>query len=228
MNATDSSGKSMSDNNLPEYREQFAEVYDRMALACEAWIGECTFGMMYEFLSPGQRLLDLGIGTGLSSVLFARAGVEVHGIDASEAMLEPCRRKGFATQLRVHDLGEPLPYSDGEFDHAVCVGVTHFLEDVDPLLAEVARVLRHGGTFAVTTLCPEDESQRLAVEEVAGYPVLLRGKESIERSLFETGFEVMKTTRCVYYPDPSVRRDIVDRIHVVRKVEGLSKERARP
>jgi ubiquinone/menaquinone biosynthesis C-methylase UbiE len=217
----------MSDKDVLEYSDQFADVYDSMALECEAWAGECCFGMMYEYIGPGQRLLDLGIGTGLSSALFARAGVEVHGIDSSEALLERCRKKGFAKRLRVHDLGQPLPYGDAEFDHAVCVGVTHFLEDVAPLFAEVVRVLRPGGTFALTTVCPEDESQRVTIKEVAGYPIFQRSKECIELSLSEAGFEVLKTTRCVYPPDPSIRTDIVDRIHVARKVDGLCKARGR-
>jgi ubiquinone/menaquinone biosynthesis C-methylase UbiE len=211
----------MSDKDLLEYSDQFAGAYDRMALECEAHNGEYVFGMMYEFISPGQRLLDLGIGTGLSSVLFARAGVEVHGIDASGEMLDQCRRKGFTTALRFRDLGEPLPYRDAEFDHALCVGVTHFLEEVEPLFAEVARVLGPGGVFGLTTVCPDDESQPVTVKEVAGYPIVQRSRESIESSLSKVGFGVMKTSRCVYYPDPSIRTDIVDRIHIVRKLEGV-------
>ena len=214
----------MTDKDVLEYSDQFAGEYDRMALDCEAYIGDCVFGMMYEYVSPGQRLLDLGIGTGMSSVLFSRIGLEVHGLDASEVMLEQCRKKGFARELRVHDLREPLPYGDDEFDHAVLVGVTHFLEDVDPLLSEVARVLRPGGAFAFTTVCPDDESRPVSVKEVAGFPIFLRSQESTERSLSRHGFDVLKTTRLVYFPDPSVRMDVIDRLHVVRRTGDRSEE----
>lgn len=45
-------------------------------------------GMLTEHLKPRQRLLDLGIGTGLSALPFRQAGLEVNGIDGSEEMLK--------------------------------------------------------------------------------------------------------------------------------------------
>lgn len=69
---------------------------------------------------------------------------------------------------------------------------------------------------------------RVTVEEVAGYPIFQRSKECIERALSRAGFEVVKTTRCLYHPDPSARTGIADRIHVVRKVEGLSEAQGKP
>lgn len=50
--------------------------------------------MAYEQIQPGQSILDIGIGTGLRSILFRKAGLTVHGMETSQDMLEACRTKG--------------------------------------------------------------------------------------------------------------------------------------
>jgi ubiquinone/menaquinone biosynthesis C-methylase UbiE len=63
-------------------------VYDQEAEET-GWFGpEILFGLSFKYLQPNQSILDLGIGTGLSSVLFHKAGLEVHGLDNSPEMLE--------------------------------------------------------------------------------------------------------------------------------------------
>jgi len=65
-----------------------ARDYDRKAEQYD-WRGpEVAFGLSYAFVSPGQSLLDIGIGTGLSSILFHKARLGVHGMDLSAEMLE--------------------------------------------------------------------------------------------------------------------------------------------
>jgi SAM-dependent methyltransferase len=103
---------------------------------------DVLFGLCYECIRPGQRLLDAGIGSGLSAQLFAKAGLEVHGMDFSPAMLAACRAKGFAVDLRLHDLQQaPWPYQASGFDHVACCGVLHFIADVETIFGEAARVL---------------------------------------------------------------------------------------
>ena len=47
------------------------EAYDEEAEAT-GWFGpEVAFGLIYKYIQPGQSILDIGIGTGLGSVLFA-------------------------------------------------------------------------------------------------------------------------------------------------------------
>jgi len=124
------------------------EDYDEKAEEY-GWRGpEVAFGLSYAFIEPGERLLDIGIGTGLSSVLFHKAGLHVYGMDLSPEMLEECRKKAFAEELRRHDLTvEPYPYTDGAMDHAICLGVLQFFSDVGCVFRETSRILRDGGTF---------------------------------------------------------------------------------
>ena len=55
--------------------------------AYDCHIADLLFGLCYEFTRPGQRLLDAGIGTGLSARLFPRAGLTIYGMDFSPAIV---------------------------------------------------------------------------------------------------------------------------------------------
>ena len=137
----------MTESNKYEER---AEGYDEEAEAT-GWLGtEVAFGLMYRHIQPGQSILDIGIGTGLGSILFKKAGLRVYGIDRSNDMLNACRKKGIS-ELKKHDLlAPPYPYDSESFDHAVCLGVLHFFADLSPLFGEAARIIRKGGFFAFT------------------------------------------------------------------------------
>ncbi len=68
------------------------------------WHPEALFGLCYEYVQPGNCLLDIGTGTGLAAEPFARAGLQVSGFDNSPEMLAVCRAKGFAVELKQHDI----------------------------------------------------------------------------------------------------------------------------
>ncbi len=86
--------------------------YDLEAEKCCWFAPEVAFGLSYKCIEPGQTLLDIGIGTGLSSDLFRKAGLIIHGMDISEEMLDICRDKGYEN-LQQHDILQ-LPYPYGE------------------------------------------------------------------------------------------------------------------
>jgi ubiquinone/menaquinone biosynthesis C-methylase UbiE len=92
-----------SDNSI-QIHDQTARDYDRLSVEFSYTFADALFGLCFEFLQPGQRLLDIGIGTGLSSIPFHRAGLEVYGVDGSSEMLRICREKHFAVELRQWDL----------------------------------------------------------------------------------------------------------------------------
>ena len=94
----------------------------------------------------GRRILDAGCGSGPLFAALRDRGAIVTGFDASAGMLEQARRRlGDGADLRVADLGHPLPYPDGAFDDVIASLVLHYLEDWGPALAELRRVLKPGG-----------------------------------------------------------------------------------
>lgn len=144
------------------FNAQHAAVYDDKAEDA-GWVDpDIVFGLSFRHVVAGDSILDVGIGTGLSSTLFHKAGLEVHGVDASGDMLEVCRGKSFAVNLQQHDLSEvPYPFADASANHAVCTGVLHIFQDIDPIFSELARIMKRGGifTFAVAHCEGEDARQ---------------------------------------------------------------------
>lgn len=177
--------------------------YDRQARD-NGWHPEALFGLVYEYLQPGDRLLDVGIGTGLSSETFARAGVQVFGLDSDPEMLALCRAKAFVAGLQEHNLLDiPWPYEAQAFDHLLAAGVLHFLADLEPVFREASRVLRPGGTFTFTTkaLPPSldqgaDDEQPLE-ETIQGMTLFLHSGAYLERLMARSGFELLKELRLV-------------------------------
>lgn len=102
-------------------------------------------GRVCEFLSlarPVGRALDVGCGTGLSSVALKQIAARVVGADASSAMLARApREEGIAYVLA---RAEALPFGAGAFDLLTLSQVFHWL-DAARFFAEARRVLRAGG-----------------------------------------------------------------------------------
>ena len=106
-------------------------------------------------VGPGDRVLDVATGTGDLALELARRvapGGEVIASDFSEEMLDRARKKGAGASVPVTfewANAMKLPYADGEFATAtVGFGARNF-SDLDRGLAEMARVVRRGGTVVV-------------------------------------------------------------------------------
>lgn len=95
----------------------------------------------------GGRLLDIGCGTGFIIDLAADLFDDVRGVDLTPAMLARVRPRP-NVQVYMADAAR-LPFEAGSFDVVSAYSFMHHLQDLDPVLAEVHRVLRPGGCFYV-------------------------------------------------------------------------------
>ncbi len=103
----------------------------------------------------GLRVLDAGCGSGPLAEALRDRGADVSGFDLSPAMVDLARaRLGEDTDLRVADLGAPLPYADDAFDLVVASLALHYVEDWASTLGELRRVLRPGGRLTVSIIHP--------------------------------------------------------------------------
>jgi MPBQ/MSBQ methyltransferase len=105
-------------------------------------------------VAPGTRLLDVGCGIGGASRMAAMAGAAVTGIDLTPEYVETARtlsdRVGLGDRTAfVTTAGESMPLADATFDAAVMVHVGMNVPAKTAVFAEVHRVLRPGGRFAV-------------------------------------------------------------------------------
>ena len=101
------------------------------------------------FTSGGQRLLDLGCGTGFYSLIFARAGYEVFGFDIAPNNIAIADRlaEKYGLRGRTHfavSAAETLDYEDEFFDVVTGINILHHV-DIKSAVAECMRVLKPGG-----------------------------------------------------------------------------------
>ena len=148
----------------PSERNRFARVlfadlpsgYDRLAEALSfgqngRWR---RFMVSRVRVLAGARVLDVATGTAAVAVdLARRRGVSVVGLDQSEEMVRTgvrrVRERGLDGSIRfVLGRGERLPFPDDTFDAVTFTYLLRYVDDPAATLAELARVLRPGGTLA--------------------------------------------------------------------------------
>ena len=205
--------------------EGYEVNYDEWMDKIDYRIPEALFGLMYEFIEPGENILDIGTGTGRVAKLFYKAGLQVNGLDKSAKMLEICAEKLEYSSLKQHDLLEvPYPYDTGYMDHISCVGVVNHFDNLEVLFSECSRIIRTGGYFGFMTGAadikiidinvPEDKSSEVSVNDC----ISTQTDEEIKAYLPGNSFELCRTliskVNSSRYPDLIMPI----KFYVVRKV----------
>ena len=196
----------MPGDNL-KLANDFAFDYDS-TISDETWIGPKVILMMLDsLLQLPAKILDLGIGTGASSIRLKKEGHLITGIDGSEKMLEVCRQKNIAEELILFDLeSPPFPLKNNTFDAAVSNGVFHLIHPILPVIEEVKRIIKPGGYFVFTF---EKESHLEESKEIepgiwekktkTGVLTYKHSSEYIFTKLQENNFEPLLQTEFLGY-----------------------------
>jgi phosphatidylethanolamine/phosphatidyl-N-methylethanolamine N-methyltransferase len=119
--------------------------------------------------APNQRILEVGVGTGLSLPLYRR-DARIVGIDVSPEMLAKAREKVARhglSQIEAVAEGdaERLPFPDHSFDAAMAMHVASVVSDVARFGAELRRVCRPGGRIVIINHFSQDAGPMRAVEQ---------------------------------------------------------------
>ncbi|MBU0968990.1 MAG: methyltransferase domain-containing protein, partial [Proteobacteria bacterium] len=133
--------------------------------------------LLMELLNPlpGEKILDVGCGTGVFTIDVMAEGPIITGMDISEPML----RKAVEKIKKIHTPSASsftgacadmcaLPFADNRFDKVVSMTALEFVADAKKAVAELDRVTRHGGTIVLTTLnslSPWADKRRKAAEK---------------------------------------------------------------
>ncbi|HLT19238.1 MAG TPA: class I SAM-dependent methyltransferase [Thermomicrobiales bacterium] len=171
------------------------------------WLRAIVWAQLARAFRPGDRLLELGCGTGEDAVWLARRGMKIDATDASPAMLAETRRKAAAAGVdesvttRVLDLTAPLGSlgaPDGErYDGAYSnFGPLNCVEDRRALAGELARLVRPGGKLVLVVMGP------LCPWEVAWHLARLRPRGAIRRFRSGKPAHVGDDVLPVWYPSP--------------------------
>jgi SAM-dependent methyltransferase len=148
-----------------------ARVYDDHAEGFEAHARTAFWNAHYDrpaVLSmlpdlDGRRVLDAGCGPGLYAEELVARGAAVVACDASAEMVRLARaRLGDRSDIRVHDLNDPLDFVPPDsIDVVVCALVWHYVDNRVGALREFLRVLRSDGTVVISCDHPTNAWLRL-------------------------------------------------------------------
>jgi SAM-dependent methyltransferase len=156
---------------------------------------------------PGQRLLDVGCGTGTLALMAKEAApdAEVIGLDADPDILERARAKAEEAGVAIgldEGLSTELPYEDQSFDLVVSTLFFHHLTGADKrrTASEIARVLKRGGALHVVDYGrPPDPLMRAAITTVRMFDGFEQTRDNVAGALpaifEEAGFESPSETR---------------------------------
>jgi ubiquinone/menaquinone biosynthesis C-methylase UbiE len=144
-----------SDARMRRVYDRLAPLHDPvLALTFRGVLGGTVEGARDAILArlgaqPGERVLEVGAGTGRNALRLARHGVDYVGVDLAPGMIRRARRRldgaGFgSTPLAVAD-AHHLPLPDASFDRVFHVGAVNSFADPTRALAEMSRVCRPGG-----------------------------------------------------------------------------------
>jgi 2-polyprenyl-6-hydroxyphenyl methylase/3-demethylubiquinone-9 3-methyltransferase len=156
-----------------------AEVRKFDALAHEFWDPRGAFHPLHT-LNPvrldyvarraqlaQQRVLDVGCGGGLLAESLARSGAVVTGIDLAPAMIEVARLHAQESQLNIDyqvcSAEQFAQRGERPFDVVTCMELIEHVADPAALLQAIARMLRPGGQFFISTINRNLRSFLLAI-----------------------------------------------------------------
>lgn len=159
------------------YGDRIAEVYDHLYEGLDT---EAAVAVLAELAGEGP-VLELAIGTGRLALPLAGHGLEVHGIDASEAMV---------SKLRAKPGGDRIPVTMGNFADVAVEGryslvfvafntffALLFQDEQVRCFENVARRLADGGVFVLEAFAPDltrfDRDQSISTQHVGLDRVLL-------------------------------------------------------
>lgn len=129
-----------------------AQWYDKMVTADDSYQIQVILPNIQKILAPkpGQRLLDVGCGTGLFSHAFASMGLVVTGVDLGPESIAIAQKTAQKTENFVVASAENMPQiRTGTFDQVVCILSLQNIEHGKLALQEMSRVLAPGGTLTI-------------------------------------------------------------------------------
>ena len=159
-------------------------------------------------IEPGERLLDIGCGSGQTAIPAARKGIHATGLDVAVNLIEDAkeraRKEGLAVRFDAGD-AEDLPYVDGDFDVVVSLIGAMFAPRPDIVTDEMARVLRPGGRLYMANWTPRSFpgqmfkclASRVTPAQGVPSPDLWGDEETVKERLAER-FTDIKLTRKTY------------------------------
>ena len=137
-------------SNVSEYYDLEGEIYEADAANAEYQAPQNFVTEIKPFIKNANMVLDIGIGTGLSSLVLVSEGKQVCGLDLSKKLLIYAKRRKPAN-LILGDLTKPLPFRNSSFDLVASCATLNYYNDIGKPLQEMQRITKADGIIAFTT-----------------------------------------------------------------------------
>lgn len=215
----------MSGYDSATYGDAIAEMYDQWYTSLDA---EGAVQFLAEVAGSGP-VLELGIGTGRVALPLVRRGIDVHGIEASPAMV---------AKLRAKPDGDGIPVSMGDFADVdidglyslICIPFNTIFclltqEDQLRCFQNVAGKLAPGGAFVVEAFVPDlsrfDRGQRIGLEDFAPDGIRIEAsKHDRLRQRVESRHVVISERGLEFYP-LKIRYAYPSELDLMGRIAGL-------
>jgi len=217
-------GDSMKNHNDEAYDEQMAAIYD-------TWYSHLDNDMLevLESLARGGRVLELGIGTGRVALPLQGRGLEVHGVDASEAMIAQLHAKPGGDQIPVTHGNFADVAVDGQFSLIYVVFSTFFVlltqEEQVRCFENVAHHLDPQGLFVIEAYVPDlrrfDQGQAVRAIHVGMEEVRLETSHFDPMNQQVTSQRVVLTGQGVQLYPHKVRFAWPSELDLMARIAGL-------
>jgi SAM-dependent methyltransferase len=200
------------------YWDRMAKRYAAMGIR-DADAYERTLARTAAWLSPADRVVEFGCGTGTSALRLAPAVRQIDATDFSAAMIEIANGKAQAQQVgnllfRRADIFDPAAVP-GPYDVALAFNFLQLMPDLPAALAAVERRLKPGGLFVSKSVCLGEDGWRKARVVVRGLkalgvlpPIRFLTVSALERAMEAAGFEILERG---FHPERPPSRFLVAR-----------------
>jgi ubiquinone/menaquinone biosynthesis C-methylase UbiE len=195
--------------------DTWPDRYDRwFEIPTGRLVREYESTLLLEFLDPhpGERILDVGCGTGIFTQDVLNSGAIVTGVDLSLPMLKKAMtRMGDTSFTGLCGDMYALPFLSNSFDKVFSMTAIEFVADAGRAIAELDRVTRKGGRVVVTTLnslspWAEQRQQKAQDSHSLFEKIYFRSPDDMrlivpERSIIKTAIHFQKNDPVVSIPE---------------------------
>lgn len=140
----------MNQQEVKTIYTQYSSIYDKVF--SHFFFPRIKIGINRSSIKKGDRIIEVGIGTGISLPLYPN-GCNVVGIDVTRKMLEKAQQKKERNNFKHVDLlemdAENITFNDNSFDHAVAAFVVTVVPNPERMVSEMKRVTKNGGNIVI-------------------------------------------------------------------------------
>lgn len=215
-------------DNGTDYGDEGIDLYSQMKHGQDGALFLDPYFIPYLQNLEGCTLLDAGCGAGPWSILAAKNGGIVYGIDLQEGMIAKAKEAAQEAQIgNIHfEVGDIalLPYLENFFDRTISINVGCNLPCLQPHLKELYRVLKPGGLAVITSpnsfgsiftdgQLPHEEIRnsikQSLIKDPSAFPQSMLGEKHLYRASFvkvSDKWTLIEDEREIKYGEPIIRR----------------------